>query len=31
MRMVICYENDFIFRLLNDEEGAVVMIGGTLK
>ncbi len=31
MRMMICYENDFIFQLYNDEEGAVVMIGGTLK
>ena len=31
MRMVICYKNDFIFQLSNDKEGAVVMIGGTLK
>ena len=31
MRMMICYENDFIFQLYNDEEGAVVMIGGMLK
>lgn len=31
MRMMICYENDFDFRLYNDEEGAVVLIGGMLK
>lgn len=31
MRMMICYENDFVFELFNDEEGAVVMIGGALK
>ena len=31
MRMMICYENDFVFRLYNDEEGAVVLIGGTLR
>lgn len=30
MRLVICYENDFVFRLYNDDEGAVVLIGGRL-
>ena len=29
MRLMICYDNDFVFRLYNDE-GAVVVIGGRL-
>ena len=28
MRMMICYENEFVFQLFNDGEGAVVLIGG---
>ena len=30
MRMMICYDNNFMFRLYNDEEGAVVVMGGYL-
>ncbi len=31
MRMKICYVNNFEFRLYNDEDGAVVLIGGSLR
>ncbi len=30
MRLMFCYEDDFVFRLFNDKEGAVVLIGGKL-
>lgn len=30
MRLMICYDNNFVFRLYNDDEGAVVVIGGHL-
>ncbi len=30
MRLMFCYEDNFIFRLYNDAEGAVVLIGGML-
>lgn len=30
MRLMFCYEDNFIFRLYNDSEGAVVLIGGML-
>lgn len=30
MRMMLCYEEGFVFRLDNDEEGAVVLLGGVL-
>ena len=30
MRLMFCYEDRFVFRLYNDAEGAVVMIGGML-
>ena len=30
MRMMLCYEEGFVFRLGNDEEGAVVLLGGVL-
>lgn len=31
MRLMICYENDFVFHLYNDEEGAAVLIGGSFN
>lgn len=31
MRLMICYENEFIFQLYNDAWGAVVLIGGSLN
>lgn len=30
MRLMFCYEDKFVFRLYNDADGAVVLIGGAL-
>ena len=31
MRLMICYDRNFECRLYNDEEGAVVLLGGELE